>query len=156
MIAGHNINGIMDREFDFIKNYFINNFITNEFRYCWSRSAFLILSNHKFLNKNLKYMDDDECETEQMNLIENNNNLIEYKNFSFDKIKLNLISKNGIILIEYRDYNSYTIKFSEYNLPRKLVNLSNDQLFKMYKNKDESTINYIIFMDCCGNILKFN
>ena len=148
----------MDREFEQIKSYFLNT--ANEFEIKWfNRSSFLILTNHKFLNKNLKYSNEDNwLNVESISLMNDtsNDDRLENKSrsFSFDRNKASLKSKNGIILIEYRDSRSYTLDYTEFNLAKKVLNLSTDRYFTLYKNKQE--VLSIIVLDRVGNLFKFN
>ena len=154
---GHEKYGIMGREFNSIKNYFLNTANqTDEIKW-FSRSAYLILSNHRYLNSNLKHFDVECLNVESISLNKDELNHLSSKtnsqNFYFDKTELNLKSRNGIILIEYRDSNSLTIKFTEFNLPKKLISLASDHYFKNYKNKQN--VFSIIILDRCGFLFKF-
>lgn len=145
----------MDREFEIIKFYFVNTHFELDLKFCWSRSAFLMLMNHKFLNKRLKYLkNDEELSLEPLSLNDAElTSLIKYNNFDFNKEKGILNSKYGIILIEYRE-KSYTLGFIEYNLPKKSINLTNNPYFKSYKNETNALA--ILVVDCLGNIFKFD
>lgn len=149
----------MGTEFSLIKFYFLNE--SNEVDFKWfSRSAFLILSNHQFLNKNLKSLNlnDEYCFNIDSNSLKDDYKsgrlkLLKNQNFIFDQTKASLSSKNGVILIEYLNSTSHTLDHVEFNLPKKLINLSSNSYFKAYKSKDEDL--NIIFLDTLGNIFKF-
>ena len=143
-------------EFAPIKDYFVNR-TPEAGRPCFNRPSFLILSNHQHLNGKLKKRvcaDADELKT--LNATEEWNGSgaaeEERKLFSFDRTKASLSSKNGMVLVEYRDSDSYTVDYAEYNLPKKVICLSK-RYFKKYKNKPDAC--QIVALDVLGNLVKF-
>ena len=148
-------------DFEPIKDYFANRTPTADMR-CFNRPSFLILSNHKHLKSKLKKLDcadaGDELRTlDAADCEESNGSEFvedERKLFSFDKAKASLSSKNGIVLVEYRDSNSYTVDYAEYNLPRKVICLASNRYFIKYKNKQDAC-HIIVVLDTLGNLLKF-
>jgi len=151
----------MGREFEKIKFYFLN--LKNKIKW-FNRSSLIILRNHKFINQTLKYStrDDDCLNIESISLTNNNvkedkvvEQVVKISNsrFWFDESKMMLKSVNGIILIEYRDFNAYTLDYTEFNLAKKMLNLSNNHYFKLYKSGEELIT--IIVLDKVGNLFKF-
>lgn len=149
------------REFEPIRDYFVNRAPAADGR-CFNRPSFLILSNHKHLKGKLKKLDCADADNElrlTLNAADceesNGSEAVEdeRKVFSFDRTKASLSSKNGIVLVEYRDSNSYTVDYAEYNLPKKVICLASDRYFKKYKNKPDAC--HIIVLDTLGNLLKF-
>lgn len=98
--------------------------------------------------------DADDAELRTLNAESSGSETVgdERRLFSFDRTKASLSSKNGIVLVEYRDSNSYTIDYAEYNLPRKVICLASNRYFKKYKNKPDAC--HIVALDTLGNLLK--
>lgn len=143
-------------EFEPIRHYFVNATPVAEAR-GFNRPSFLILCNHRWLKDKLKMLDcsdADDAELRTLNAESSGSETVgdERRLFSFDRTKASLSSKNGIVLVEYRDSNSYTIDYAEYNLPRKVICLASNRYFKKYKNKPDAC--HIVALDTLGNLLK--
>ena len=158
--SGHANFGIMSgREFEPIRDYFVNRAPVADGR-CFNRPSFVILSNHKHLKEKLKKLDcadADELRLSAADCDESNGSEAvedEKKRFSFDRAKASLSSKNGIVLVEYRDSNSFTVDYAEFHLPKKVLCLASDRYFRKYKNKQQDA-GHIIILDTLGNLLKF-
>ncbi|RWS16076.1 putative zinc metalloproteinase-like protein [Dinothrombium tinctorium] len=88
----------------------------------WNRSSFLILSHHKWFREN--------CEEQETVITRSNNHLR---------------SKYGIVVIEYRNNDGFIVKYTEFQLPLKIVKL----------DKCSNFCN-IFAMDTKGNSIKLD